>query len=149
MKTMSDKMTWQKILILCALFVAPLLLARCGPSGSEHVPSSHVGPAGPTSPSNYYFELTIAPHTLHVGGWVLVVVRVWDQYGNATPSVRVNLTVTGFNKTKITLWDYTDTNGLMQGHVEAEADSNYIGYITVEVEGTFLTLPITVLVGGS
>ena len=143
---MNGKMTWQKILILGALFVAPLLLARCG-DGSEHVPSAHVGPTGPTSPSKYYFEMTIAPHTLYRGGWVITVVRVWDRFGNVAPWVRVNLTTSGFNAIEAPLVDYTDANGIVQTHTKVTANTSYIGYITTEVEGSFLTLPVTINIG--
>lgn len=146
---MSGKMTWQKILILGALFVAPMFLAQCGPGGGENVPSAHVGPTGPTSPNGYYFELTVTPHTLYRGGWVMAVVRVWDEYGNLAPYVRVAFTTSGFNKVEIMLWEYTNMNGLVQNPIEVEADTNYIGYITAEVEGTFLTLPVSIIAGPS
>ena len=145
---MNSKMTWQKILILCALFIAPLLLAHCG-DGSEHIPSAHVGPSGPTIPSNYYFELTVAPHTVYRGGWVLVVVRISDQYKNAAPDVEVHLTTSGFNMVTMEGGGVTDKNGMWRTHVEIEADTAYIGYITVEVEGSMLTLPVTVVSQGS
>ncbi len=144
---MSAKMTWHKIVILSALIAAPLFLANCGSDGSEHVATQTVGPTGPTSPSGYYFEVTASPHTIPVGGGVVLSVRVWDENGNAAGDAWGAWSITG-----VLSFDgasglfITDTNGYSYFAYEFK-DWSVTGttYITVIIEDAVLQVPVTII----
>lgn len=147
---MSGRLSWQKILIICALFVAPLLLAQCAPAEGDNVASKTVGPEGPTSPSNYYFDLTVTPHTLIGGGWVHTIVKVWDQYGNEASGVLVVIAASGFDDVEMDpINGWTDANGMTYLYISIASDFTSIGYVTAYVEGEYLTAPIQIVTASS
>lgn len=145
---MNTRVILRGLLAVGLLIVAPLFLANCGvaePSGSEHVPSAHAGPAGPTTPSAYYWDLTIAPHTLYGGGFVSLVTKVTDEYGQPERGVDVFYSLSGGNTIELQGYATTNQNGVAQGLHKIEADTNFLVYVTASVEGTFLTLPVNIV----
>lgn len=139
---MNQNLTLAKILLLAALFVAPLVMAGCGAAPAEEsVANSNPVTRGPSKPSGYYVEMTITPHTVQTPGTIAVRVRVWDARGNMVSGVPVTV-VGALDKAAA---GTTDANGLLIGTVEIKGDAGGVDFIYVLVEDLELSLPVQIV----
>jgi len=109
-----------------------------------------VGPVGPTQPSGYYFDLTVTPNALFVGGGVQSSVNVRDSHGNAVGGASVVITVSGIDAFDAAgLAITTNANG--QGSMWMEYKGVGIGglsFFTATLENRSLTAPVQLIAPG-
>lgn len=141
---MKNRLTWKKIVILGVLLVTPFALAQCGSNtGGDSVASHRVGPKGPTFPGQYYFEVTVTPHTVLIDGTVAVVVRVFDK--NGLPAVGVPMNVVGPEEAGA---GSTDSNGFATFILTVSGVEGGISPLTVSIEDLVLTVPVQIIALG-
>ncbi len=143
--TMKPKITWQKVLLLLALVMSPLLLANCG-AGGELVSSNHAGPAGPTAPSGWYFDMTVTPQTIVFGGSTVATIRVWDSQGNAVSGAVGQISMTGLPPQVSSVAFVTGENGIV--YVPAQVAKTTVPgtvFLIANLEDSTLNLPVTVI----
>ena len=138
---MMKALTWKNIVILGVLLMAPLALTKCGEGNS--VASVTAGPAGPTYPGGYYFDLTVTPHTIQANSTTTVTIRVWDSNGNAAAGVPV--TLAGTDKADENNFGTTGSDGIAQWVFEVKANSGSVFPITVTVDSSSLTVTVQVV----
>lgn len=82
----------KKPLLLAASLVLAVALGACGDFEGDYSQSNKVGPAGPTIPGGYYFDLTLSPSVIQLSGdtaTITIKTYVWDAAGVGVPNVTV------------------------------------------------------------
>lgn len=74
-----------KIASLFLVLASAFAFSSCGESAATQT-SARIGP---TSPSGYYFELTVSPSVVPYEGSTNFIVRVWDNFGIPASGVTV------------------------------------------------------------
>jgi len=129
-----------------ALLMTPMLGAGCNSLQSETVAEHHVGPAGPTYPSGYYFDVSVTPHSITTTGThsVLYTIRVWDSNGNVVSGVMV--AASGADKVGYIPTDYA---GIASVGIEMKTSGtggSEVFYMTFTVEDSALTIPVQLII---
>ncbi|MBI4666136.1 MAG: hypothetical protein HY751_06995 [Nitrospinae bacterium] len=137
---MDNAINWKKILVIGALLLAPLALTQCGSAGEQNSAEEKVGPVGPTYPSRYYFDLSVAPIIVQSNGTVTFTVQVHDSRGNVAGGVSVILAGPDTSTSGV-----TDSNGFFFGVLEVKGTAGSIIYVTGTVEDMSLTIPVQVI----
>jgi len=129
-----------------ALLMAPMLGAGCNSLQSETVAEHHVGPAGPTYPSGYYFDVSVTPHSITTTGThtVYYTVRVWDSNGNVVAGAPVQ--DSGADKGGVTYTDYAGIVYIGIALKTAGTGSSEVFYMTFTVEDSSLTIPLQLII---
>ncbi len=136
----------RRLALLVLLLASPATLVSCGNGdGGEQVASGHVGPVGPTSPSGYYFEVTVTPHTITSGSDIAVTIRAYDQNGNAASGVPVNVAGTGMDPKDT--FGSTSSTGYARWSIQMNSVVASYSYVTVSIEDKQLTVPVYIIPG--
>lgn len=128
--------------LLIAVLVFAAALAACGDFSDDYNQSSKVGPDGPSIPGGYYFDLTLSPSVVQLGGdaasIIVATAHVWDANGVGVPNVTVYY---GGSFEVADTGVPTDANGYSTVPVSVTGiivESNR-GYVTAKVEDISLT----------
>ncbi|MGK7345339.1 MAG: hypothetical protein ACNS63_05975 [Candidatus Nitrospinota bacterium M3_3B_026] len=140
---MMKALTWEKILILAALLLAPLALAGCGESEGESVAAASSGVKGPSYPSGYHMELIVTPYSTISNSTVNVTVKVWDSNGN--PAGGVAVMVGGDESADDDNFGTTGSNGEARWSWEIKAPAGAVLPITATVESMSATVMVQVV----
>ncbi len=138
----STRMIMRKIKLTTVVLAVMALAALNSCGNTEDFTATHtVGPAGPTAPSGYYFDLTVSPYVVTDGGTFILTSRVTDGAGNAVAGAIVILAGDAEESCAAT----TDAAGYGSCALTVDAGGAFVGYITAQLENKALTVPYQVV----
>lgn len=129
--------------LVAVVGAAFLIASGCGQKADQN--TSKVGPAGPTSPSGYYFTLEAHPSVVQKAGTVTLMVRVTNAAG--TPIDGTVTTVTAHYSGSMTSGSDVaiDATGVAGLYLTMTGAGGTTAHVNANVEDKSLTIPIQIL----
>lgn len=115
----------------------------CGQSADSN--TRKVGPAGPTTPGNYYFTLEVHPAAVQKSGTVVLSVRVANAADTAINGTVTAVTVNYSGSSTTAASVAINSTGRANTSYTITGAGGTVTYINANVEDKSLTIPIQIL----
>lgn len=132
-----------KTALVALVGAAFLIVGGCGQKADQN--TRKVGPAGPTSPSGYYFTLEVHPAVVKVGGTVTLVTTVTNAAGTPIDGSVTPVTVHYSGSMTSGSDATTDSSGIAGLYLTISGTGGTTAYANANVEDKSLTVPIQIL----